>query len=108
MAWVRGHRRHDADATKFVSALCLQFSARKLARLCGVSDRTVRRWRDGEDWPTADVLHQLIDRLFPPQRSRGEAPPYPTDMAIDGHTRVVGVGEYTIRSAKGVYYDDEN
>lgn len=99
MAWLAGKRRHTTDARRFVSTLSLEFSARELSRLCGVSDRTVRRWRDGTDWPTADVLTRLVDRLFP--QSEGSLPIYSTEMAIDGNTRVGGVGEYTIRAARG-------
>jgi len=106
MAWLAGKRRHDTDATRFVGALCREFSARELGRLCGVSDRTVRRWRDGTDWPTADVLTSLVDQLFP--QSEGSGPVYSPEMAIDGNTRVGGVGEYTIRAARGETMTDGN
>lgn len=99
MSWERGKRRHELDAARFVGALCREFSARDLGRLCGVSDRTVRRWRDGTDWPTADVLTRLVDRLFP--QSEGSGPISSPDMAIDGWTRVGGVGEYSVRAARG-------
>jgi len=99
MTWPRGQRRHDTDAARFVAALCREFSARELGRLCGVSDRTVRRWRNGTDWPTADVLTRLVDRLFP--LSDGSGPVYSPDMAIDGWTRVGGCGEYSVRAARG-------
>ena len=97
--WPIGKRRHDTDATRFVRALLAEFSARELGRLCGVSDRTIRRWRDGTDWPTADVLTGMIDRMFP--LSDGSGPVYSPEMAIDGNTRVGGVGEYSIRAARG-------
>jgi len=106
MAWTRGHRRHDTDATRFVTALCREFSARELGRLCGVSDRTVRRWRGGTDWPTAEALTRLVDRLFP--LSDGSGPIYSPDMAIDANTRVGGVGQYTIRAARGEMMVDDN
>ncbi len=106
MAWLAGKRRHTTDGRRFVTALCLEFSARELGRLCGVSDRTVRRWRDGTDWPTADVLTRLVDRLFP--QSDGSGPVYSPEMAIDGNTRVGGVGEYTIRAARGETMTDGN
>lgn len=105
MVWQRGKRRHEMDATRFVATLCREFSARELGRLCGVSDRTVRRWRDGTDWPTADVLTRLVDRLFP--QSEGSGPIYSPDIAIDGATRVGGVGEHTIRAARGEMMTDE-
>ncbi len=99
MVWQRGKRRHEMDAARFVAALCREFSARELGRLCGVSDRTVRRWARGEDWPEAASLHRLIDGLFP--ASSCAAPVYDPDMAVDGNTRVGGVGEYSIRAAQG-------
>lgn len=99
MTWQAGKRRHEMDAARFVTALCREFSARELGRLCGVSDRTVRRWRDGTDWPTADMLTRLVDRLFP--QSDGSGPIYSPETAIDGNTRVGGVGEYSLRSARG-------
>jgi len=99
MVWERGKRRHEMDAARFVAALCREFSARELGRLCGVSDRTVRRWARGEDWPEAASLHRLIDGLFP--ASSCAAPVYDPDMAVDGNTRVGGVGEYSIRAAQG-------
>jgi hypothetical protein len=105
MTWLAGKRRHDTDAARFVDALCREFSARELGRLCGVSDRTVRRWRDGTDWPTADVLTRLVDRLFP--QSEGSGPIYSPEMAIDANTRVGGVGEHTIRAARGEIIFDE-
>lgn len=99
MVWTRGKRRHQIDAARFIAALCREFSACELGRLCGVSDRTIRRWARGEDWPEAASLHRLIDVLFP--ASSCAAPVYDADMAIDGCTRVGGVGEYTIRAAQG-------
>jgi hypothetical protein len=99
MVWPRGKRRHDCDASRFVAALCREFSAYELGRLCGVSDRTVRRWASGEDWPTAEALHRLVDALLP--QSAGWVPVYSPEMAIDGGTRVGGVGEFTRRAAQG-------
>jgi hypothetical protein len=99
MSWKRGKRRHDIDAARFVAALCCEFSACELGRLCGVSDRTVRRWRNGVDWPTSQALMKLVDNLFP--QSQGNGPVYSSDMALDGNTRVGGVGEFSIRAAKG-------
>ena len=107
MVWTRGQRRHDTDASRFIRALLSEFSGRELGRLCGVSDRTIRRWAAGTDWPTAETLHGLVDRLFP--LSDGSGPIYSPDMALDGNTRVGGVGEYTIRAARGeMMYDEEN
>jgi len=99
MVWQRGKRRHEVDATRFVAALCREFSARELGRLCGVSDRTVRRWAAGVDWPDRAAVDRLVDALFP--QSRGSLPIYDPGMALDGNSRVCGVGEYTLRSARG-------
>lgn len=90
-------QRRGVEARRFILALIAEFTACGLARLCGISDRTVRRWRDGEDWPSRDTIDRLIDRLFP--LSDGSGPVYHPDMAIDGSTRVGGVGEFTIRAA---------
>jgi len=49
---------------------------------------------------------RLVDRLFP--QSEGSGPIYSQDMAIDGNTRVGGVGEYTIRAARGETMTDGN
>lgn len=100
-----GLRRHDCDAQRMIAALCDEFSCRELARLCGVSDRTVRRWRDGTDWPTREAMATMLDALFP--QSDGWAPIYSPDMAIDGNTRLAGVGEYSIRSSRGEYHDHD-
>ncbi len=95
----RGQRRHNTDAARLIRGLLTEFSARELARRCGCSDRTIRRWATGEDWPAADRLYGLIDSLYP--QAAGWVPVYSPDMAIDGNTRVGGVGEYTRRTARG-------
>lgn len=103
MAWPHGLRRHETTGQRFISALVREFGCRRLARMAGVSDRTIRRWRDGVDWPSVEVLKRLVETLdFGPLAS---LPIYSPDMAIDGNTRVVGVGEYTIRAARGVAAD---
>jgi len=102
--WTRGQRRNDCDASRFVRALCEEYSARELSRLCGVSDRTVRRWRDGTDWPCVEQMERLVDALFRPS---GSLPIYSPDMAIDGNTRVGGVGEYTVRAARGERIEEQ-
>ena len=94
-----GQRRHDTDAARLIRGLLTEFRARELARRCGCSDRTIRRWASGEDWPAAEGLHRLIDSLFP--QSAGWVPIYSPDMAIDGQTRLGGVGEYSRRAARG-------
>jgi hypothetical protein len=105
MSWQRGRRRHTLNATRFIAALCAEYTAADLSRLCGVSDRTVRRWRDGVDHPSPESLHRLIDSLFPLNRASG--PIYSPEMALDGNTWVGGVGQYTVRAARGESLTEE-
>lgn len=99
MSWPRGRRRADTPCAAFVARLIDELGVRELARRCGVCDRTVRRWRDGERWTTGERLSRLCDVIWP--QSVGSAPIYSPGMAIDGHTRVGGVGEYSRRAARG-------
>jgi transcriptional regulator with XRE-family HTH domain len=99
MAWARGVRRNVLDVHSMIAVLVAEFGGREIARRCCVSDRTVRRWASGEDWPRAEALHRLIDSLYP--QSRGALPIYEPTMAIDGNTRMGGVGEYSRRAARG-------
>ena len=99
MAWPRGKRRHATDAARFVGAVVGEFSAREVARRCGVSDRTVRRWVSGQDWPDRAALVRLVESLF--CESAGALPVYSPDVALDGNTRVGGVGEFSIRASQG-------
>lgn len=102
--WIQGRRRRNTNPAKFMRALVEAFSAREIARLVGVSDRTVRRWASGEDWCDFEVLPRLIDLLFV---DSGSLPIYHPDMAIDGNTRVVGVGEYSVRAARGLATEED-
>jgi len=99
MAWKRNHRRNSTDAARFIAALVAEFGARDLARRCGVSDRTIRRWAAGIDWPRRQALEKLIDSVFP--YKGGSLPLYSQEMAIDGWSRLGGVGEYSIMAARG-------
>jgi len=98
MSWTRHRRRHTHDAVRFIRAVVTEFGGRSTARMCGVNERTIRRWASGEDWPPVAVLHQLAERICP---ETGSLPLYNTEMAIDGNTRVVGVGDYSRRMARG-------
>jgi transposase len=59
--WPKGKRRSDVSRrarTEFVAQLRVAVarknsSIRAVARLLDVSDRTVRRWLAGEDWPAS-------------------------------------------------------
>lgn len=97
--WRRGHRRNEIDGSRFVSACCRSYSVAKVARAAGVSSRTVRRWASGEDWMPLFRCQSIIDALLP--LSTGWHPRYRRDMAIDGNTRVGGVGDYSRRAAQG-------
>ena len=99
MAWQCGKRRHSTGAARFIRSVVAEFGAREIGRRCGVSDRTVRRWASGEDWPDVEALYRLIDSLCP--QSQGAMPVYSPDMALDGSTRVGGVGEFSRRAARG-------
>ena len=99
MTWPRGRRRNQIDAARFMRAMVSEFGARRLASAIGCLDRTIRRWASGEDWCDAEVLHRLVDVMFP--LGHGSIPIYSVNMAIDGYTRVGGVGEYTLRISRG-------
>ena len=97
--WPIGQRRNDNDAARLIRGLLTEFSRRELARRCGVSDRTIRRWANGEDWPSSAALHRLVDAVCP--ANVAALPIYSPDMALDGWTRLGGVGEYSRRAARG-------
>lgn len=101
MAWPLGKRRGITATQRFFSALVAEFGAREIARRCGVSDRAVRRWTNGEDCPrTIEPLQRLIDSIAP--QSAGWMPVSGAESLYSGNTRVGGVGEYTIRAARGL------
>ncbi len=97
--WIKGKRRNKTDASKFIKCLIKEFGARPLSKKIGVSDRTVRRWASGEDWPDIKLIHKLVDLIF--NDNQGSLPLYSNDMAIDGNTRIGGVGEFTLKASKG-------
>lgn len=101
--WIKGIRRRNCDASQFITALRREYTATHLAKLAGVCDRTIRRWASGEDWCDTEALIRLVDKLLP---DVGRGPIYSPDMAIDGDTRLGGVGEFSIQSAKGESYHD--
>lgn len=99
MPFPAGQRRNPINAQRFIAALLNEFSAREVARMAGVSDRTIRRWASGDDWTTEDSCHAIVAALFRDE-PQGSLPIYSPDMAIDGNTRCGGVGEYTLRAAR--------
>lgn len=96
--WPRGKRRNATDATRFVRALVAEYGATDIGRRAKVNTRTVYRWAHGDDWPRLETLQILADSICP---DAGALPIYSPTMAIDGETRVGGVGEYSIRAARG-------
>lgn len=104
--WKKGKRRATIDPSIFIRNLLSLHSARHLATVGGVSDRTIRRWSLGEDWCEEDRIQRLIDGLFPV--NVGSCPIYSPDMAIDGHTRLVGVGQFSRRAARGESIREED
>lgn len=96
MSWPKGRRRAECDAADFIRRLSAEVSLRQIAAAAGVTDRTVRRWRDGERFAPAESLTVLIDRLWPGVWSRQ---PKLRDSEVGPTTWVVGVGEATRRAA---------
>lgn len=75
------------------------FAASPLARALGVSHWTVRRWQLGHAWMTTEEAADALAHVLPD--CGGSLPMYSIDMAIDGNTRVGGVGDYSLRVARG-------
>ena len=63
----------------------------------------------GEDWCSMDAVYRILEatvyKQFP--LNRASVPIYSDKMAIDGNTRVGGVGDYTLRAASGQYLPAE-
>lgn len=70
----------------------------KMARAAGVSDRTIRKWARGSMLASLGKVLLVVDSVSPQQRG---AVPLIGEMAIDGGTRVLGVGQYSISAARG-------
>lgn len=100
--WPRGQSRSDlADATAFVAACCREAgSVAELARRLGVAPKCVYRWSRGQRRITAAVAARMAEAVIEPSSS-GSLPIYAPTMALDGNTRVGGVGEFSRRTAKG-------
>jgi hypothetical protein len=69
MPWIKGKRRNIVLPEKQLKRLISRLedyliqtntSWRELARTLGRSERTVRRWRDGEDWPSEQDLEAIV------------------------------------------------
>ena len=104
MGWTSGKPRNELDAKQFISNVIGIHGLRGTARMAGVNDKTVRRWRDSHNAPM-DAVMRLIDAVAPLNiRSKGEAPPYGHWMRLDGDTRVLGMGVYSRAAASG-YHD---
>ena len=70
----------------------------EMLRAAGVSDRTIRKWARGSRLASLAKVLLVVDAVSPQQRG---ALPLVGDMAIDGGTRVLGVGQYSICAARG-------
>lgn len=98
--WPHGKRRNlTGDCSSLISGLSSERSFAALACAAGVDEKTVRRWASGKNHPPLATLLHMIDIILPV--GGGWLPIYDPLMAIDGGTRVGGVGEYTVRSARG-------
>lgn len=96
--WPKGKRRAECDATEFMRRLLDGHTAVDISRRTGIDRTTISRWKTGKVKPTLAMIERVIDAILP--ANRGWVPIYRNDMAIDGNTRVVGVGEYSIRAAR--------
>lgn len=98
MAWTKGKRRNNGiDAAVFWQHLVNQVGLRKLAQIAGVDPRTVRRWSSGEDCSSLEVVTRVIESLCSYKREGVVG----VDYALDGRSRIAGVGQYTIEAANG-------
>lgn len=97
--WTKGRPRQECDGSRFFSGCIAERGLRPMARACEVDPRTIMRWANGTDRCPCIAIEAALEALVSMQA--GWMPTIDTDMAIDGNTRVGGVGEYTIRSARG-------
>jgi len=103
MAWKAGERRREIAAADFVSSCLKLITAVQAAKACGVSSRTIRRWKSGEDFASLKAMEALADCMCVDRQC--SVPIYRPSMCIDGNTRVLGVGDYSLRSARGIQND---
>ena len=106
--WTKGKRRNNTDSSRFIEALVAEFGVTETARRAGCNAKTVYRWLKGTDRPADHYLMAIAESFC--IDDVGGLPIYSPDMAIDGNTRVLGVGEYTIMAARGerIGYDNDN
>jgi hypothetical protein len=98
--WAKGRPRQEcSDAARFWSAIVAEHGLRSTARACGVDSRSVGRWAAGAERCSYKVIERAADWIAP--LNEGSLPIYSPQMAIDGDTRVGGVGDYTLYSARG-------
>lgn len=98
--WPAGKSRHadGIDASQFFAALSREVPLARIAAIMHVSEKSVRRWRDGQRKVSQSAVELLIDRLWPGVWSRQARLHGDGDVGPD--TRTAGVGEYTRRSAQ--------
>lgn len=98
--WTKGKRRKGVDCAHFIRNLSNDHSVRKMAVLAGVNEKTIRRYIEGKNYSDVTTLYKIIDGIFPLNEHSSLF--YSSDMVLDGNTRVGGVGEFTLKSARGL------
>lgn len=99
--WRRGRSRQPdpvAVAEMLTALHASGVSWGQMAKAADVSDRTIRKWARGSRLASLGKVLLVVDAVSPQQRG---AVPLIGDMAIDGGTRVLGVGQYSISAARG-------
>ena len=96
--WLKGRPRQELAAEAFWRNLVAAHGLRGAAKMAAVSPRTVWRWMHGARTSRAS-FERVADAIAP--QSEGALPLYAERMALDGDTRVGGVGDYTRHSARG-------
>lgn len=96
MGWVKGKRRNGTLGGNWLRLI----PTKLLQKWTGKSERAVRRWQSGKHFPKDEIVEKIIKNIIPMSTA---ALPIVGDYPLCGNTRVLGVGEYSIRSAKGVF-----
>lgn len=98
--WPRGRPRQPcSDAARFFASVIAERGIAATSRAAGSDMRTVRRWATGQRRCGYGPIERVADWIAP--LGAGWTPIYSPGMAIDGNTRVGGVGDYTLRAARG-------
>lgn len=100
MSWPKNKTRvvDPIDCRDFIFNLSHEFPLRRIAKAAKVDESTIRRWRDGTRKCSLVKLNMIIDNLWPTNQW-SKQPRLSGDGDIGPATWVVGVGDYTRRSA---------